>query len=158
MVRPLFILSFICFTNYSFAQNDYTQSSHPQTPPDNKVVVFKDYRLDILKRKELEINTAILKEQARRAQGYRLMVLNTNDKDYAFKIRAELLKMFPEQKLYMWFANPYIRIKFGNFKTKEEADIYRKQISNLLNGASIYYIPETIEVDPGDNFDPDSMR
>ena len=58
----------------------------------------------------------------------------------------------------MWFANPYIRIKFGNFRTKEEADVYKKQISQMLNGATIYYIPETIEVTPGDDFDPDSMR
>ena len=48
----------------------------------------------------------------------------------------------------MWFANPYIKIKFGNFKTKEEADPYKKQISKILNGATIYYLPETIEVKP----------
>lgn len=151
MVRPFFILIFISLADGSFAQNDTVH-------PENKVVVFKDYRLDILKRKEVEINTAILKTQARTAQGYRLMVLNTNDKDYAFKIRAELLKRFPEQKPYMWFANPYIRIKFGNFRTKEEADVYKKQISQMLNGANIYYIPETIEVTPGDDFDPNSLR
>ncbi len=96
--------------------------------------------------------------QARTAQGYRLMVLNTNDKDYAFKVRAELLQRFPEQKPYMWFANPYIRIKFGNFRTKEEADVYKKQISKMLNGSSIYYLHETIEVVPDKDFNPDDMR
>ena len=151
MIRPLFILSFIGLTDCCFAQNIHQQ-------PYDKVVVFKDYRLDILARKEAEVNTALLKLHARTAQGYRLMVLNTNEKDYAFKIRAELLKRFPEQKPYMWFANPYIRIKFGNFRTKEEADVYKKQISQMLDGANIYYIPETIEVTPGDDFDPDSMR
>ena len=151
MTKALFTLSFFCLTNCSFSQNGNLQTY-------DKVVVFKDYRLDILGRKEAEINTALLKLQARTAQGYRLMVLNTNDKDYAFKVRAELLQKFPEQKPYMWFANPYIRIKFGNFRTKEEADVYKKQISQMLNGANIYYIPETIEVSPGDDFDPDSMR
>ena len=86
------------------------------------------------------------------------MILNTNDKDYAFKIRTQLLQKFPEQKPYMWFANPYIRIKFGNFRTKDEADVYKRQISQMLNGTNIYYLEETIEVDPGDDFDPDSMR
>lgn len=151
MIRPLLILISICFFENSFAQNSYA-------PVENKVVVFKDYRLDILARKEAELNTAQLKIQARNMQGFRLMILNTSDKDYAFKIRAELLKRFPEQKPYMWFANPYIRIKFGNFKTKEEADVYKKQISQMLDGASIYYIPETIELNPGDDFDPNSMR
>lgn len=124
----------------------------------SNVIVFKDYRLTVLADKQAVINTAILKSQARTTKGYRLMVLNTNDKEYAFKVRSRLLQEFPEQKPYMWFANPYIRIKFGNFRTKEEADVYRKQISKMLDGATIYYLQETIEVDPGNNFDPDSYR
>lgn len=151
MIRQLLILACICLFKSSFAQNIYASA-------ENKVAVFKDYRLDILARKEAELNTALLKIQARNMQGFRLMILNTSDKDYAFKIRAELLKRFPEQKPYMWFANPYIRIKFGNFRTKEEADVYKKQISQMLDGANIYYIPETIEWNPGEEFDPDSMR
>jgi hypothetical protein len=150
-MRYLFILIFLSFCAPSFSQS-------ADTILQNKVVVFKDARLDILGRREAEINTAILKKQARTAQGYRLMILNTSDKDYAFKVRAELLQKFPEQKPYMWYANPYIRIKFGNFRTKEEADVYRKQISKMLNGANIYYLQETIEVDPGKDFDPDNMR
>ena len=148
-MKSIFFLSLIFISLSSFAQNADSL---------NKVVVFKDYRLDILGQKESELNTALLKQQARTAQGFRLMVLNTSNKDYAFKIRAELLQKFPEQKIYMWFANPYIRIKFGNFKTKEEAEPYRKQISKMLDGASIYYIPETIEVEQGKDFNPDEMR
>ena len=125
---------------------------------ENKAVVFKDYRLNILAAKEAELNTAILKTEARTAKGYRLMVLNTSDKDYAFKVRAQLLQRFPEQKPYMWFANPYIRIKFGNFRTKEEAEEYKKQISKMLNGATIYFLPETIEVVQDKDFNPDEMR
>jgi hypothetical protein len=124
----------------------------------NKVIIIKDPRLDILAAKQSELNTIILKNQARITKGFRLMVLNTNDKDYAYKVRAELLQKFPEQKPYMWFSSPYIRIKFGNFKTREEAEVYRKQISRMLNGANIYFLQETIEVDPGPDFDPDSMR
>ena len=150
-MRQLFIISLICFSNSSFAQITDTLN-------ENKVIVIRDARLDVLGRKEAEINTAILKMQARTAQGYRLMVLNTSDKDYAFKVRAELLQKFPEQKPYMWFANPYIRIKFGNFRTKEEADVYKNQISKMLGGATIYYIQEAIEVDPGKDFNPDDPK
>ena len=150
-MKRLLILPFLYFGLPGFGQSR-------DSSLENKVVVIRDARLDILARKESELNTAILKTEARIAKGYRLMVLNTSDKDYAFKIRAELLQKFPEQKPYMWFANPYIRIKFGNFRTKEEADVYKKQISKLLNGANIYYLQENIEVDPGKDFDPDSMR
>ncbi len=140
-MRQLFILLLIGFANHAFSQ---AYDSLPQ----NKVVVFKDYRLDILARKESELNAANYKKQIHTAQGYRLMILNTSDKDYAFKVRAQLLQKFPEQKLYMWYANPYVRIKFGNFRTKEEADVYKKQISAMLGGATIYYLEEPVEVDP----------
>jgi hypothetical protein len=124
----------------------------------NKIVVHSDYRLQILARKESEINTAILKSQARTARGYRLMVLNTNDRDYAMRIRAELLQRFPEQKPYMWFSNPYIKLKFGNFKTKEEAEVYRGQISRILDGAPVYLLSEIIEVKPDKDFNPDDIK
>lgn len=151
-MKPLLLfLLFLFLVNTSFGQG-------LDSAKENKVVVFKDYRLDILAAKEAEINTAILKTQARIAKGFRLMVLNTSDKDYAFKVRAELLQKFPEQKPYMWYANPYIRIKFGNFRTREEAEVYQKQISKMLGGTSIYIIADTIEVDPGKDFDPDEMK
>jgi SPOR domain len=124
----------------------------------NKIVIHEDYRLTVLARKEADINTAILKAEARIGKGFRLMILNTNDRDYAMKIRGELLQKYPEQKTYMWFANPYIKIKFGNFKTREEADPYKKQITKLLNGAPIYYLPETIEVKPDKDFNPDEIN
>lgn len=152
-MKGSFILIAVLCCNFSFAQIPDSLSKQN----DNGVVVFKDYRLDILGNKETELNTAYLKLQARTTQGFRLMVLNTSDKNYAFKLRAELLQKFPEQKPYMWFANPYIRIKFGNFRTKEEAEPYRKEISKMLDGANVYLIPETIEVDT-DNFDPDSLQ
>ena len=150
-MKQLFILFFIGFGYSSGAQAIDSIN-------ENKAVVFKDYRLNIIAAKEAELNTAILKSEARTAKGYRLMVLNTSDKDYAFKVRAQLLQRFPEQKPYMWFANPYIRIKFGNFRTKEEADVYKKLISKMLNGATIYYLPESIEVVPDKDFNPDDIR
>lgn len=150
-MKQLLTIFFAFFSSHVFCQTS-------NAIPENKVVVFKDYRLDILGRKEAEINTEILKTQAHTAQGFRLMILNTSDKEYAFKVRAELLQKFPEQKPYMWYANPYIRLKFGNFKTKEEADVYKNQISKMLGGANIYYIPETIEVAPDKDFNPDDIR
>lgn len=140
-MRRSLVLLLICFSNYSFSQRTDSLA-------ENEAVVIKDYRIDILARKEAELNNVILQQNARRASGFRLMILNTSNKEYAFKIRTELLQKFPDQKPYMWYANPYIRIKFGNFRTKEEAEPYRKAISKMLDGATIYYIPETIEVNP----------
>ncbi|HEY5406041.1 MAG TPA: hypothetical protein VIJ92_03100 [Ginsengibacter sp.] len=146
--------AFILIYLVCFQLNAQTVDSAAQ----NKIVVNQDYRMDILARKESDINTAILKAQARLAKGYRLMILNTNDRVYAMKVRGELLQKYPDQKTYMWFANPYIKIKFGNFKTQDEAEPYRKAISKMMNGATIYYLPETIEVKPDKDFDPDNMQ
>jgi hypothetical protein len=150
-MKLLLILPALFFSLLSFAQVEDTAVM-------DKVVIHQDYRLAILARREVENNIAILKAEARIGKGIRLMILNTNDRDYAMKIRGALLQKYPEQKTYMWYANPYIKIKFGNFRTKEEADPYKKQISKMLNGAAIYYLPETIEVKPDKDFNPDDIN
>lgn len=146
-MRYFIFLLFIISYNASSAQ------ASGDSIVQNKVVILKDPRLSILETKQFEINSAILKSHTRTMLGYRLMVVNTSDKDRAFKIRTELLQRFPEQKPYMWFANPYIRIKFGNFKTKDEAEYYRRQIINMLGGANVYFLQEMIEIPPGEDIE-----
>ena len=113
-----------------------------------KVVTYKDPRLDILGEKMAEINITNNKIAARSASGYRLQVLSTNDRELAMKTKSELLQRFPDQKVYMIFQLPYLKIRFGNFRTMQEANTYKKQISLMLGGASVYYISERIEVKP----------
>lgn len=149
-MKQLFFFITVFTTSCSFAQVNDAQ-------PSNKIIVQQDYRMQILAQKESDVNTAILREEARLVAGFRLMILNTNDRAYAMKIRAMLLQDYPDQKTYMWFANPYIKIKFGNFKTQSEAISYQKQISKKMNGANIYIVPETIELKPDKDFDPDSL-
>src|SRR5258705_5831218 len=69
--------------------------------------VHKDPRLDILAKKEAELNAYAAKIAARSAMGYRLQVLSTNDRELAMKTKTELLKKFPEQKVYMLYQLPY---------------------------------------------------
>lgn len=116
--------------------------------PGQRVIIHKDPRLDILAKKQAEINALAAKLAARFAMGYRLQVLSTNDRELAMRTKTQLLKRFPEQKAYMSYQLPYIKIKFGNFKTKEEANIYKKQVSRMLGGASIYTLAERIEIKP----------
>lgn len=151
MKQTFFFFLIILSANQLFAQ--FRDSANQ-----NRVVVHQDYRMDLLAKRESEINTAILKEKARIGKGYRLMILNTYDRAYAMKIRGELLQKYPDQKTYMWFANPYIRIKFGNFKTKEDAEPYQREISKMMNGATIYFLPDNIEVKPDKDFNPDELN
>jgi hypothetical protein len=140
-VMKKLIFSIFCLTALqTFAQSD---STNPYA-----VIVHKDFRLDILARKEAELNAAVTKAAARTGMGYRLQVLSTNDRDYAMKIRTQLLQRFPDQKVYMFYQAPYVKLTFGNFVTKQEAELYKKQISRMLGGASVYTLSQRIEIKP----------
>ncbi|MEJ7672394.1 MAG: hypothetical protein WKF59_06720 [Chitinophagaceae bacterium] len=64
------------------------------------------------------------------------------------KTRTQLLQKFPEQKPYMFYQAPYVKLTFGNFVTKQEAELYKKQISRMLGGISIYTLSQRIELKP----------
>ena len=122
------------------------------TIPLGVTTVHKDPRIDILGKKMADYNAAIAYNNSRTAKGYRLMVLSTNDRDLAMKVRSQLLQQFPDQNVYMSFQSPYIKLKFGNFVEKDDAERVRKQLMNqkLVSG-NIYVLPETIEVKPDKN-------
>jgi hypothetical protein len=120
------------------------------TANQGKITVFKDVRLDILAKKEAAFNEANgFSLGPRSAKGYRLMLLSTSDRPAAMRVRSQLLERFPEQKVYMSFQPPYIKLRFGNFLEKADAEKYKKEIirSKLVTN-NIYLLPETIEVKP----------
>ena len=100
------IVLFACFgALQSFAQ---TPDTLLQT---SQVIIHKDPRLDILGEKEAEINVATAKLLSRSAMGYRLQVLSTNDRELAMRTKSQLLQKFPEQKVYMLFQLPYLKME-----------------------------------------------
>jgi hypothetical protein len=139
-MKKILFLVFSLAALQTFAQTD----SLSPVP----VIVHRDFRLDILARKEAELNAAVTKAAARSAMGYRLQVLSTNDRELAMRTRTQLLQRYPDQKVYMLFQAPYVKLKFGNFTSKQEADMYKSQISRMLGGTSIYTLSERIEVKP----------
>jgi len=126
---------------------------HAQTvtpvPADSPMVrINKDPRLDILGKVESEFNSMA----ARFAKGYRLLVLKSDNRDYSMKVRAYLLQTFPDQKVIMTYQAPFIKLKFGNFTEKEEAERYRDMImkGRIVTG-NVYLVAETVEVKPDKN-------
>ena len=61
-------------------------------------------------------------------KGYRLMVLSTNDRVLAMQVRAKLLQHYPGQKIYMSFQPPNIKLKFGDYVEKTDAENVRKDM------------------------------
>ncbi len=123
-----------------------------------KVTVIKDSRIDVLEKKEAGFNEA-MNLLPKSGKGYRLMVLSTTDRPLAMKVRGELLQRYPDQKIYMIFQPPNIKLKFGNYPEKTDADNVRKDMlkSKIVTG-NIYIVPDKIEIKPDKSKDSNGTR
>ncbi|RTL59555.1 MAG: SPOR domain-containing protein [Sphingobacteriales bacterium] len=110
----------------------------------NGIKVTKDARLDLLVTKQFEINERANKLKDNK--GFRIMVLNTSNRDEALKAKSILLKNFPEQKPYLAYQPPYFKLKFGDFKTREDAADYQKKLKVYFPTGGLFIIPDKIEV------------
>ncbi len=143
MKRMFFILALIISSVKINAQSSFIKDT---TLVNGNLTIVMDTRLEQLAKKEAEINEAIA-NGPKFAKGYRLMVLNTTDRTEAMSLRSKLLQLFPEQKIYMTFQPPHIKVKLGNFLEKNEAEEYIKEINqNKLVSTEIYLLSEIIEI------------
>lgn len=134
-MKYVFLFLFSLVTAGAFAQDTAS------------VVIHKDPRLDVLLKKQGDVNAAVKKANARTAKGYRLLVINTNKRDDAIAAKTKVYSNFPELKAYLVYQSPYFRLKVGNFKTREEAQQYQKTLGYYFP-KGVFIIPDTIEVTP----------
>jgi len=113
----------------------------------SSVVIHKDPRIDLLLKKQGEVNAAIKKANARTAKGYRLLVINTNKRDDAIAAKTKVYTNFPELKAYLVYQSPYFKLKVGNFKTREEAEQYQKSLGYYFP-KGVFIMSDTIEITP----------
>ncbi len=111
------------------------------------VIVRKDPRVDVLVKKQAATNAAIKKSSARTAKGYRLMVMSTNKRDEAIAAKSKLYSYYPDLKSYLLYQSPFFKLKVGNFKTRDEAEKYRKSMAPLFP-KGVFIVNDTIEVKP----------
>ena len=135
MKSVLVLLSIVLFST-SFAQTDSSGIG---------VLVHKDPRVDLLVKKQASINIVSKKSIGRTMRGYRLMVLKTNKREDAIAAKTKVYTYFPELKAYLTYQAPFFRLKAGNFKTKDEAEKYRKEMAPLFP-KGVFILNDTIEV------------
>ena len=113
-----------------------------------KVIIEKDKRIDVLGDKMYAYNAGLARNILS-ARGYRLMVLSSNDRNLAMKLRSSLLQQYPEHKVYMVYQTPFIKLKMGNFVDKSDAENFRKQLirQGVVPG-NIYLLSEMVEIKP----------
>jgi len=111
----------------------------------NTVVVTRDSRIELLIRKQMEINEETTRETRRNIPGYRIQLVNSADRNAVYAAKTKVYQQFPELKLYLMYQSPNYKLKAGNFKTQEEAEEYSRQLSKLFP-SGVYVIRDTIEV------------
>lgn len=141
MKHILLLVTSLYFSSFADAQMNFADSL-------GVVTIQQDNRIDILGQKMAEYNRN-LATKPRNAKGFRLMLLSTNNRELAMGVRAKLLQQFPDEGIYMSFQSPYIKLKFGNFEERNDADKMRKLLlAKKIVPGNIYIVAENIEIKP----------
>jgi len=111
------------------------------------VIVYKDARLDMLVKKQVQINEETSRDARKVGKGYRLMIINTNKRDEAIAAKTKVYTYFPELKSYLIYQSPYFKLKVGNFKEKKEAEEYQKKL-NVFFPKGVFIMADKIEIKP----------
>lgn len=64
----------------------------------------------------------------RKTEGYRVQIFSTKDFEESKKIEAKFTKLFPEEKIYSVFEEPYYKLRTGNFTSRYDASKYLQKI------------------------------
>lgn len=111
------------------------------------ITVVKDPRLDMLLRKQAELNKEVDKLNNKTGPGFRIMVINTNDRVKALEVKSRMMSDFPDEKSYLSYQSPYFKILIGNFRTRQEAEPFQKKILEIYP-SGVIIVPATVEYKP----------
>jgi len=135
-MQKILLLALIgCLSLGAFAQ-DSTSS----------IVIHKDPRIDLLVKKQAQINEETTRDARRSMPGFRIQVINTSDRTAAINAKTKVYQLYPELKAYLLYQSPYFRLRVGNFRDKEEADDYLKALSKQFG--NVYLVRDVVEVKP----------
>jgi len=111
------------------------------------ITVHKDPRIDMLVKKQMQINEETTRDARRTVPGFRIQVINTNERNQALAAKTKVYQLYPELKVYLLYQAPYFRLRVGNFKTMPEAEPYQKTMSKQFQG-NVTIVRDIIEVKP----------
>ena len=107
--------------------------------------VKRDPRVDKLVDKQIELNKQALRVGTTLEPGFRILVISTNKRDLAIDAKSRLLKIYPDQKSYLFYQSPNFKVQFGNFKTMKDAEQLKKELAPDF-GEDLIIIPSQVEV------------
>jgi hypothetical protein len=136
MKTYLVLFCFLVVTSATSAQVDSTT-----------VAVHKDPRIELLIKKQAEINELTTREARRNVPGYRIQVINTTDRSAAIQAKTKVYTLYPELKAYLMYQSPYFRLRVGNFINKKDAENMQRQLSREFK-QNLFIVNDVVEVNP----------
>lgn len=136
---------FLLFTFSVRSQQNVTEVKPVQDSV--SVIVHKDPRIDLLVKKQIQINEETTRESRKSGKGFRLLVINTNKRDEAIAAKTKVYTYYPELKAYLIYQSPYFKVKVGNFKERKEAEDYQKKLQRYFP-KGVFIMNDIIEVKP----------
>lgn len=135
---------------------NFCQSLFAQTNDSTGIIVHKSTRIDEMLKKQFGGSTSTVKQTMSfknsnyriKRQGFRVLVLNTNDRELTYRTKGQLLGRYPNQQVYMVYQAPFFKLKLGDFTSRKEAENYRAELAKTFTKAFI--IRETVWVKPED--------
>lgn len=105
-----------------------------------KVEVVKDPRIDTLiaRRQSLQAKNPA----AASPKGFRVQIYNGNVRSAAYAAQAKFLTKYPGMGSYISYNEPDFKVKVGDFRTKLEAEKFRRELQNMFSG--LFIIAEKI--------------
>jgi hypothetical protein len=121
------------------------------------VIVHKDPRIDLLVKKQAYVNDITSRSSKRTDEGFRLMVISTNNREEAIAAKTKVYTYFPELKAYLWHQSPYYKVKAGNFRDRDDAESYRRRLNSYFP-KGVFIMKDTIEAKPEKDKDKDKDK
>lgn len=146
-MKFFFTIAVIIIANNCLAQKD---SSWSPSTDSNTVIVHKDPRLDLLVKKQADINDVTSRDGRRTDKGFRLMIISTSNREEALAAKTKVYTYFPELKAYLWHQSPYYKVKAGNFKDRKDAEAFQRRL-NTYFPKGVFIMKDIIEVKPSKN-------
>lgn len=92
----------------------------------SSVTINQEYRLKLMMENHLKIN-----KKQDGCEGYRLRIYSAkgnNARANALEMKSKFMKQYPYTKSYLSYETPNFKILVGDFRTKSEAEKFRREI------------------------------
>jgi hypothetical protein len=138
-MRVFFLIILGCFTccGEVLSQNDdwrlYRSSQHEtptvqDLPERGKIRYIQDERIALI--------DSLKRENPAPMDGYRVQLF-FGSRGEANQMRSDFIKAFPERGAYVNYLAPNFRLRVGDFRSKAEAEKFRKEILSRYPGSYI---------------------